>query len=115
MTLSQQVQAQLDQERAPEGTIIIKRGIETKLYNIDDLAFMNELPIGQLFFAVARHNNKTPAEYGSKWIKYLNNQYEVSNAFVVMKNALAECSNDFERINMVAAHLGEAAFEPVEV
>lgn len=107
MSLHAQVQQQLDQEKAPEGTIIIKRGEATKLYNIEDLMYMNELPIGQLFFAIARHNGKKPSNYGTKWVKFRNHQYEVSNAFIKMKEALAACANDFERANMVADHLGE--------
>lgn len=111
MSLNAQVQAQLDQEQAPEGTIIIKRGLETKLYNIVDLNYINELPIGQVFFAVARHNNKKPADYGHKWIKFLNNQGEVSNAFTQMKATLDQCTSDFDRYNMVADHLGEQHLE----
>lgn len=107
MSINKQVQAALAEEKAPEGTIIIKRGNDTKLYNIEDLAHMRELPIGQLFCAVARHYDKKPTDYGTQWIKYLTPQYEVSNQFTFMKNTLADLRNDLERFNLVCKHLGE--------
>ncbi len=96
-----------DQEKAPEGTIIIKRKGFDKLYNIEDLAFLKELAIGQLFCAVARHYGKDKAEYGAKWLRFRNAQGGVSKQFTYMRDELAKLENDLERINAVCEHLGE--------
>lgn len=107
MSINQQVKEAMADERAPEGTIIINRRGFDKLYYIEDLAYMKELAMGQLFFAVARHHNKKPAEYGAKWIKFRTPQGEVSNQFMFMQDELNKLANDLERANMICKHLGE--------
>lgn len=101
-----------DQEKAPEGTIIIKRMGFDKLYNIEDLEFLKELSIGQIFNSVARHYGKQPKDYGAQWLRFRTPQGDVSKQFTYMYNELAKLNNDLERFNMVCGHLGE---EPLQL
>lgn len=107
MSLNEQVQAAMDDERAPEGKIIIKRMGFLKLYNIEDLEFLNELGTGQIFHAVARHYNKESRDYGAKWPRYRTPQGEVSKQFTFIDNAVSGLRNDLARFNLVCEHLGE--------
>lgn len=95
-------------QELPAGTILVTRnGWEKTLYKIEDLPFMNELGVGQMFYAVAGYYGKTEAHYGPRWIQFRNHQGDVSKAFTFIQEALDKCSSDFDRINMICDQLGE--------
>lgn len=97
------------QDQIPEGTILVTRnGWEKTLYKIEDLPFLNDLAVGQMFYAVAGFYGRTPESYGARWINYRNHQGDVSKAFTFIQEALAGCSSDLERMNMICDQLGEA-------
>lgn len=104
------------ENKAPLGTILVTReGWDKKLYYVEDLKYMNELTIGQLFFAVAGFYGKTREAYGQKWIQFLNHQYEVSNAFKFMKAELEKLDNDYDKLVKVCEHLEEPQIEAIPV
>lgn len=106
----------MDQFTVPVGTILVTRmGWDKKLYYVEDLMFMNELTIGQVFHAVAGFYGKTKEDYGTKWIKFLNHQYEMSNAFKFMKEQIDACENDYDKLLKVCSHLGEAHIQAIPV
>lgn len=99
-------------EQIPAGTVlVVRQGWEKNLYKIEDLPFMNELEVGQMFHAVAHYWGRSPESYGARWINFRNPQGDVSKAFEFIKVALAGCGSDYERMNMICDQLGEAHIE----
>src|SRR5574343_588022 len=92
-------------QEAPKGSIfVLRNGFEQVLYNIEDMQYTNELHIGHLCHAVRLHFKKKPQDYGSRWINYLNSDYEVSKAFIFMRDEINKLPNDYEKLLKALEH-----------
>ena len=92
--------------------IIYREGFLQTLYNIDDLQYTNDLHVGHLFYSIMKHFNKTPEQYGTRWVKFRNSDGDISNAFRYIESEVNKLDNDFDKLVLVLSHLGEEL--PVE-
>lgn len=83
-------------------TLYFTKGTERVVRSTEDLNETNDLTIGQVFLAVAKHYNKSAEDY-PRWISFSKNRSE----FDVIKERMDECINDVEKIQMACDWLGE--------
>lgn len=93
--------------KAIGGVLLIEVRGEPKLCCIEDMMHSKHFSVGQLFWAVAVLNNKTPASYGDAWPKYKNKDSEVSQDWKVLQAVYKDCNTDYEFILEVCSQLGE--------
>lgn len=102
-------------DQVPEGTILIVRnGWEKNLYQVSDLAFLNEIEMGQLFYAVAGYYGKTPEQYGARWVNFMSPQGTVSKAYRFIETELGKLKNDYLKLCLVCDQLGEDHIQAIE-
>lgn len=93
------------------GVILVQTSDESRLYCIDDLQYVNELTIGQLFNAVRILNSKSIEDYGDLWptfrVQSGERKGEISEKFKTISSVLKNRKNDLERLKLVFAQLQE--------
>ena len=103
-----------DKNSIPEGTFVLTRGWEDKLYNVQDMKYMRSAEVGQLFLGVARYYDKSPKEYGALWPTYLNQKGEPSKAYTKLKESIFAERTDYNRLVLVCKHLNEEVPQCIE-
>ena len=93
--------------KAIGGVLLIEVQGESKLCCLEDMMHSKCFSVGQIFWAVAVLNNKTPESYGDSWPKYRNKDSEVSQDWKVLEAVRNDCSTDFEFVLEVCSQLGE--------
>jgi len=93
-----------------DNLIVVMHGTEDRIprpysYTAEALDEMNRLTTGQVFYAVARANNKRPHQY-PRWISFRNHRGE----FEAVRGILESMASDLEKLNAVADWLGEEKF-----
>jgi len=89
-----------------ESEIVILKGVSVLKYNIDDLAFINTLEVGQAFTACMMYNNKDWSDYESR-IYYTNKKGEITSEYLKCKMDFAKLKSDFEKLNYCMNILNE--------
>ncbi|AUS02767.1 hypothetical protein NVP2275O_186 [Vibrio phage 2.275.O._10N.286.54.E11] len=106
--MSTQETPDYSKDAIPAGTIVITRGgWEDNLYTVEDLQYMREVNVGQLFRAVARYYNKSKKDYGNLWPRAATPLGEISKAYKLIESEIMNQRNDYDKLVMVCAQLGE--------
>ena len=82
--------------------IYIVKGFARSARTLETLSDSNELAIGTLFLAVARHHNKSDDDY-PRWPSFEDNRSE----FEIIKSHMESLESDLEKLQFVCEWLGE--------